>query len=129
MTSRLPGEGTTIRLLKTVKELGMRGSYSGMGAGQFAIYGSIKKACTLDVGSWYDWRSRDCVSRKGGALDILSSSIEGGGLAIQESMEEGAIERPSPARLLLVLPSTAERSRLKLKPLLTRLASFASMQA
>ena len=54
-TSRLPGEGTISRLLKIVKELGLRGSYSGIGprlvmvggmdAGQFAIYGSIKKAC------------------------------------------------------------------------------------
>jgi solute carrier family 25 phosphate transporter 3 len=56
-TSGLPGEGTTIRLLKIAKELGLRGSFSGigprlvmvggMGAGQFAIYGSIKKACVL----------------------------------------------------------------------------------
>lgn len=54
-TSRLPGEGTISRLLKIAGELGLRGSYSGigprlvmvgsMGAGQFAIYGSIKKAC------------------------------------------------------------------------------------
>jgi solute carrier family 25 phosphate transporter 3 len=54
-TSRLPGEGTISRLLKIAKELGLCGSYSGIGprlvmvggmdAGQFAIYGSIKKAC------------------------------------------------------------------------------------
>ena len=60
------------------------------------------------------------------ALDNLSSSFEGEGLAIQWSMEEAAVERPPPARLLLVLPSTAVRSRLKLKPLLMRLASFAA---
>ena len=56
-TSSLPGEGTISRLLKIAKELGLRGSYSGigprlvmvggMGAGQFAIYGSIKKVCVL----------------------------------------------------------------------------------
>ncbi|KAI0970717.1 mitochondrial carrier [Xylaria arbuscula] len=50
----LPGEGTTSRLIKIAKELGLRGSYSGIGArlfmvgtltaGQFAIYGDIKKA-------------------------------------------------------------------------------------
>lgn len=49
----LPGEGTTSRLIKIAKELGLRGSYSGIGArlfmvgtltaGQFAIYGDIKK--------------------------------------------------------------------------------------
>ena len=46
-TSRLPGEGTISRILKIAKELGLRGSHSGigpclvmaggMGAGQFAI--------------------------------------------------------------------------------------------
>jgi solute carrier family 25 phosphate transporter 3 len=50
----LPGEGTTSRLIKIAKELGLRGSYAGIGArlfmvgtltaGQFAIYGDIKKA-------------------------------------------------------------------------------------
>ncbi|KAI0200650.1 mitochondrial carrier [Astrocystis sublimbata] len=50
----LPGEGTTSRLIKIAKELGLRGSYTGIGArlfmvgtltaGQFAIYGDIKKA-------------------------------------------------------------------------------------
>lgn len=64
-TSRLLGEGTASRLLKIAKELGLRGSYSGigprlvmvggMGAGQFAIYGSIKKVgvsspCLLTFG-------------------------------------------------------------------------------
>ncbi|KFY67730.1 hypothetical protein V496_01430 [Pseudogymnoascus sp. VKM F-4515 (FW-2607)] len=53
-TKGLPGEGTMTRLRKIAMELGIRGSYSGigprlvmvggMGAGQFAIYGSIKKA-------------------------------------------------------------------------------------
>ena len=48
-TKGLPGEGTTSRLIKIAKELGFRGSYSGIGArlfmvgtltaGQFAIYG------------------------------------------------------------------------------------------
>lgn len=50
----LPGESTTSRLVKIAKELGLRGSYTGIGArlvmvgtltaGQFAIYGDIKKA-------------------------------------------------------------------------------------
>ncbi|KAF2274757.1 mitochondrial phosphate carrier protein [Westerdykella ornata] len=53
-TPGLPGEGTTSRLIKIAKELGFRGSYAGIGArlfmvgtltaGQFAIYGDIKKA-------------------------------------------------------------------------------------
>ncbi|KAI9741761.1 MAG: mitochondrial phosphate carrier protein [Cirrosporium novae-zelandiae] len=53
-TKGLPGEGTTSRLIKIAKELGLKGSYSGIGtrlflvglitAGQFAIYGDIKKA-------------------------------------------------------------------------------------
>ncbi|KAG8675716.1 hypothetical protein FPOAC1_001704 [Fusarium poae] len=53
-TKGLPGEGTVSRLVKIGKELGIRGSYSGIGArlfmvgtltaGQFAIYGDLKKA-------------------------------------------------------------------------------------
>nr|BAJ95235.1 predicted protein [Hordeum vulgare subsp. vulgare] len=52
-TKGLPGEGTTSRLIKIGKELGIRGSYAGLGArlfmvgtltaGQFAIYGDIKR--------------------------------------------------------------------------------------
>lgn len=52
-TKGLPGEGTTSRLIKIARELGLRGSYAGIGArlfmvgtltaGQFAIYGDIKK--------------------------------------------------------------------------------------
>jgi solute carrier family 25 phosphate transporter 3 len=48
-TKGLPGEGTVSRLIKIGKELGLRGSYGGIGArlfmvgtltaGQFAIYG------------------------------------------------------------------------------------------
>lgn len=53
-TKGLPGEGTTSRLVKIAKELGIRGSYTGIGARlfmvgtltafQFAIYGDVKKA-------------------------------------------------------------------------------------
>jgi solute carrier family 25 phosphate transporter 3 len=53
-TKGLPGEGTTSRLIKIAKELGLKGSYTGIGArlfmvgtltaGQFAIYGDVKKA-------------------------------------------------------------------------------------
>lgn len=52
-TKGAPGEGTTTRLIKIAKELGLRGSYAGIGArlfmvgtltaGQFAIYGDVKK--------------------------------------------------------------------------------------
>lgn len=52
-TKGAPGEGTTSRLIKIAKELGLRGSYTGIGArlamvgaitaGQFAIYGDLKK--------------------------------------------------------------------------------------
>ncbi|OIW27751.1 mitochondrial phosphate carrier protein-like protein [Coniochaeta ligniaria NRRL 30616] len=53
-TKGAPGEGTMTRLVKIGKELGIRGSYTGLGArlfmvgtltaGQFAIYGDLKKA-------------------------------------------------------------------------------------
>jgi solute carrier family 25 (mitochondrial phosphate transporter), member 3 len=53
-TKGLPGESTVSRLVKIAGELGLRGSFSGIGArlfmvgtltaGQFAIYGDIKKA-------------------------------------------------------------------------------------
>ncbi|KAK5660881.1 hypothetical protein OQA88_12252 [Cercophora sp. LCS_1] len=53
-TKGLPGEGTMTRLVKIGKELGFRGSYTGIGARlfmvgtltafQFAIYGDVKKA-------------------------------------------------------------------------------------
>ena len=52
-TKGLPGEGTVSRLVKIGKELGLRGSFGGIGArlvmvgtltaGQFAIYGDIKR--------------------------------------------------------------------------------------
>ena len=61
-TKGLPGEGTVSRLVKIAGELGIRGSFAGLPtrlfmvggltAGQFAIYGSIKKAlgkCDFDV--------------------------------------------------------------------------------
>jgi len=53
-TKGLPGESTVSRLIKIGSELGLRGSYAGIGArlfmvgtltaGQFAIYGDIKRA-------------------------------------------------------------------------------------
>lgn len=52
-TQGAPGEGTVSRLVKIGKELGIRGSYSGIGArlfmvgsitaGQFAINGDVKR--------------------------------------------------------------------------------------
>ncbi|KAK3315206.1 mitochondrial carrier domain-containing protein [Apodospora peruviana] len=59
-TKGAPGEGTTTRLIKIAKELGLRGSYTGIGARlfmvgtltafQFAIYGDIKKALNATGG-------------------------------------------------------------------------------
>ena len=56
-TKGAPGEGTMTRLFKIGKELGLRGSYGGIGArlfmvgsitaGQFAIYGDLKKVCKV----------------------------------------------------------------------------------
>ncbi|EKD20485.1 uncharacterized protein L3040_004227 [Drepanopeziza brunnea f. sp. 'multigermtubi'] len=53
-TKGLPGEGTASRLIKIYKEIGLKGSFAGIGArlfmvgtltaGQFAIYGDLKKA-------------------------------------------------------------------------------------
>jgi solute carrier family 25 phosphate transporter 3 len=53
-TKGAPGEGTTTRLIKIAKELGVRGSFTGVGtrmimvgaitAGQFSIYGDLKKS-------------------------------------------------------------------------------------
>lgn len=52
-TKGAPGEGTATRLIKIAKELGFRGSFAGVGtrmimvgaitAGQFSIYGDLKK--------------------------------------------------------------------------------------
>jgi solute carrier family 25 phosphate transporter 3 len=57
-TNGLPGEGTVSRLVKIAGELGFRGSFAGLPtrlfmvggltAGQFAIYGDIKKALGED---------------------------------------------------------------------------------
>ncbi|KAJ9304572.1 hypothetical protein DTO217A2_5940 [Paecilomyces variotii] len=59
-TPGLPGEGTVSRLIKIGKELGLRGSYAGIGArlfmvgtltaGQFAIYGDIKRLLGATAG-------------------------------------------------------------------------------
>ena len=59
-TKGLPGEGTMTRLIKIGRELGLRGSYTGIGARlfmvgtltafQFAIYGDVKKALNATGG-------------------------------------------------------------------------------
>ncbi len=80
-TKGLPGESTTSRLIKIGRELGLRGSFAGIGArlfmvggltaGQFAIYGDIKKVCRSHVssslqrahvkqGTGRDWRCGNC---------------------------------------------------------------------
>jgi len=60
-TKGLPGEGTTSRLIKIAKELGLRGSFAGIGArlamvglitaGQFSIYGDIKRVLNATGGT------------------------------------------------------------------------------
>jgi solute carrier family 25 (mitochondrial phosphate transporter), member 3 len=59
-TKGLPGEGTTTRLIKIAKELGLKGSYTGIGARlfmvgtltafQFAIYGKFARGMHLPFG-------------------------------------------------------------------------------
>src|SRR5438876_296323 len=59
-TKGAPGESTTTRLIKIGRELGVRGSFAGIGArlflvglitaGQFSIYGDIKKAMNATGG-------------------------------------------------------------------------------
>ncbi|OJD18504.1 hypothetical protein AJ78_01493 [Emergomyces pasteurianus Ep9510] len=59
-TQGLPGEGTVSRLVKIAKELGLKGSFSGIGArlvlvgaitaGQFGIYGDIKRVLNATQG-------------------------------------------------------------------------------
>ncbi|KAK3392578.1 mitochondrial phosphate carrier protein [Sordaria brevicollis] len=59
-TPGAPGESTTSRLVKIAKELGLKGSYTGIGARlfmvgtltafQFAIYGDVKKALNATGG-------------------------------------------------------------------------------
>ncbi|KAI9783088.1 MAG: mitochondrial phosphate carrier protein [Geoglossum umbratile] len=59
-TKGAPGESTTSRLISIARELGIRGSYTGIGArlflvglitaGQFSIYGDIKKAMNATGG-------------------------------------------------------------------------------
>ncbi|RMZ77641.1 hypothetical protein DV738_g4291, partial [Chaetothyriales sp. CBS 135597] len=59
-TKGAPGESTTSRLIKIAKELGLRGSFTGIGtrlvmvgtltAGQFAIYGDIKRIIGAEGG-------------------------------------------------------------------------------
>ncbi|KAK2800928.1 mitochondrial phosphate carrier protein [Onygenales sp. PD_10] len=59
-TQGLPGEGTVSRLIKIAKELGLKGSFSGIGArlflvgaitaGQFGIYGDIKRVLNATQG-------------------------------------------------------------------------------
>lgn len=46
-TKGLPGEGTTSRLIKIAKELGLRGSYTGIGARLFMV-GTLTAVCTFN---------------------------------------------------------------------------------
>jgi solute carrier family 25 phosphate transporter 3 len=58
-TKGLPGEGTTTRLIKIAKELGLKGSYTGIGARlfmvgtltafQFAIYGTQSSSSEVNA--------------------------------------------------------------------------------
>lgn len=67
-TKGLPGESTVSRLIKIAGELGLRGSFAGLPtrlfmvggltAGQFAIYGDIKKFLGKFGSSFSAWFSR-----------------------------------------------------------------------
>lgn len=69
-TKGLPGEGIVSRLAKIAGELGVRGSFAGLPtrlfmvggltAGQFAIYGDIKKA----LGKFFHASPFFCFSKK-----------------------------------------------------------------
>ena len=94
-TKGLPGEGTTSRLIKIAKELGLRGSYTGIGArlfmvgtltaGQFAIYGDIKKALgtippichspNVILLTMHNRRGRRCRNRKELGLKHISLDL------------------------------------------------------
>ena len=75
-TKGLPGEGTTSRLIKIARELGLRGSFAGIGArlfmvgtltaGQFAIYGDIMKALGKIWVLSYSWMCADSDRCNGG---------------------------------------------------------------
>lgn len=48
-TKGLPGEGTTSRLIKIAKELGIRGSYTGVGARLFMV-GTLTGMIFVQIG-------------------------------------------------------------------------------
>jgi solute carrier family 25 (mitochondrial phosphate transporter), member 3 len=92
-TKGLPGEGTTSRLIKIAKELGLRGSFGGLGArlfmvgtltaGQFAIYGYVvlsgshlKRYADQAPGTSRGYWGRRAVSRSPNdhALEVLPCS-------------------------------------------------------
>lgn len=66
-TPGAPGESTTSRLVKIAKELGLKGSYTGIGARlfmvgtltafQFAIYGKFFSILASEMGLWWYWES------------------------------------------------------------------------
>lgn len=66
-TPGAPGESTTSRLVKIAKELGLKGSYTGIGARlfmvgtltafQFAIYGKFLLILASEMGLWWYWES------------------------------------------------------------------------
>lgn len=72
-TKGLPGESTVSRLVKIAGELGIRGSFAGLPtrlfmvggltAGQFAIYGDIKKALGEHNLAFYDSWCTDPIPR------------------------------------------------------------------
>lgn len=51
-TKGLPGEGTTTRLIKIAKELGLRGSYTGIGARLFMVVSSRLRRCGSYISNW-----------------------------------------------------------------------------
>lgn len=92
-TQGLPGESTVSRLIKIAGELGLRGSFAGLTtrlfmiggltAGQFAIYGDIKKALGMstvslvslrktDLSRCHQWR-RNCQIKRYWGMLMLSA--------------------------------------------------------
>jgi solute carrier family 25 (mitochondrial phosphate transporter), member 3 len=100
-TKGLPGEGTTSRLIKIAKELGLRGSYTGIGArlfmvrltavhtanqskltpvlGWYSYRRSIRYLRRCQEGSWCHWRCRDRE------INFITS-IEAGGFIVRKGV-------------------------------------------
>jgi solute carrier family 25 phosphate transporter 3 len=64
-TKGLPGEGTTSRLIKIAKELGLKGSYTGIGARLFMV-GTLTVSCSESFKLFSHWTTlTGCVLQAG----------------------------------------------------------------